>query len=400
MPVKPGITATELIILVIIAAIILIGILLVVYLHFLKPIKNARQAASGIVQKEIPIEITLTEPKNNDIASLVRSFNILISRLNLMNEEMETRVNERTKLLEEASRLVQEVLDTTPNLLCLLNIEIGVFNYVNQEFSDFFGFSNEELLDLGPVFMQGRVYPTDKQLYASHTQKLLKAEDNEVVQSEFRMINHSGDPRWISFRSLVFQRADGGKPKLVLYVGQDITEFKNNEERLRYLSIHDQLTSLYNRLYFEEEIIRLERGRSYPISTIMADLDNLKQINDTFGHAAGDKLLQQAANIFRSCFRGEDVVARIGGDEFAALLPGASHETATRVMERINNKFNHSESDVNGSPVSISIGMATTDKGGSLNASLRLADESMYAVKQKKKQADQDGSMNGFEEKQ
>jgi diguanylate cyclase (GGDEF)-like protein/PAS domain S-box-containing protein len=395
-----GISFSEFLIIIVILVISIFSLWLAFHLMFQKPIREIIRKINKIAQGDIPIKEYIGEPENPDLANMVRPFNQLISRLNLMNEEMEERVNERTKLLEDASRLVQEVLDTTPNLLCLLNVEIDVFNYVNQEFSDFFGFSNDELLELGPVFMQGRVFPTDKHIYASHSQKLQYAEDNEVIQSEFRMMNHSGEPRWISFRSLIFQRAPGGNPKLVLYVGQDITEFKNNEERLRYLSIHDQLTSLYNRLYFEEEIIRLERGRSYPISTIMGDLDDLKHINDAFGHAAGDKLLQQAASIFRSCFRGEDVVARIGGDEFAALLPGASHETASRVMERINSKFNQSSSNVNGLPVSISIGMATTEKGGSLNAALKLADESMYTAKQKKKQVNQDVNCNSLKENQ
>jgi diguanylate cyclase (GGDEF)-like protein/PAS domain S-box-containing protein len=302
-----------------------------------------------------------------------------------MKTEMEQRVNERTRLLEEGSRLVQEVLDTTPNLLCLINIENDAYNYVNQEFSDFFGVSSEEMLHLGPVFMRGRVFPPDQEVFTKHNLQLSEILDNYVIQSEFRLINWHGDPKWISFRSLVFQRNELGKAKLVLYVGQDITQFKENEERLRFLSVHDQLTSLYNRHYFEEEIIRLERGRHYPIGTIMADVDGLKNINDTYGHAAGDQLLIQTAAIFRSCFRAEDVVARVGGDEFSALLPGANEETLARVAGRINSRFADSVFTINGSPINISLGTAITEKGGSLYESLKAADQSMYSVKQGKK---------------
>ncbi len=350
-----------------------------------KPIVSILEKAIQIAEKEIPPEEHIPEPSNPELAGIVKSFNQMVTRVNLMRTEMELRVNERTRLLEEGSRLVQEVLDTTPNLLCLINVETDEYNYVNQEFSDFFGVSSEEMLHLGPAFTRGRVFPPDQEIFTKHNLQLSENLGNDVIQSEFRLINWHGDPRWISFRSLVFQRNNLGKTKLVLFVGQDITQFKENEERLRFLSIHDQLTSLYNRHYFEEEIIRLERGRHYPIGTIMADLDGLKIINDTYGHAAGDQLLIQAAAIFRSCFRAEDVVARIGGDEFSALLAGANEDTLARVTERINSRFANSVFTVNGSPIQISLGMAITEKGGSLYESLKAADQSMYSVKQSKK---------------
>jgi diguanylate cyclase (GGDEF)-like protein/PAS domain S-box-containing protein len=350
-----------------------------------KPIISIREKAIQIAEKEIPTEEHIPEPSNPELAGIVKSFNQMVTRVNLMRNEMELRVNERTRLLEEGSRLVQEVLDTTPNLLCLINVETDVYNYVNHEFSDFFGVSCEEMLHLGPAFMRGRVFPPDLEIFTKHNLQLFENLSNDVIQSEFRLIDWHGDPKWISFRSLVFQRNDLGETKLVLFVGQDITQFKENEERLRFLSIHDQLTSLYNRHYFEEEIIRLERGRHYPIGTIMADVDGLKNINDTYGHAAGDQLLIQTAAIFRSCFRAEDVVARVGGDEFSALLPGANEETLARVAGRINSRFADSVFTINGSPINISLGTAITEKGGSLYESLKAADQSMYSVKQGKK---------------
>ncbi len=379
------ISLPEILILILAPIFFLVVGLLIYNLRIRKPILTIREKAIQIVEKEVPTEEYIPEPSNPELAGIVRSFNQMVTRVNLMRSEMELRVNERTRLLEEGSRLVQEVLDTTPNLLCLINVETDSFNYVNQEFSDFFGVTCEEMLHLGLAFMRGRVFPPDQEIFTKHNLRLSEIPDNDVIQSEFRLINLRGDPKWISFRSLVFQRNDLGKNKLVLFVGQDITQFKENEERLRFLSIHDQLTSLYNRLYFEEEMIRLERGRHYPIGTIMADLDGLKSINDTYGHAVGDQLLSQAASIFRSCFRAGDVVARIGGDEFSALLPGANADTLARVTERINSRFATSLFTINSSPICISLGTAITEKGGSLNESLKAADQSMYGVKQNKK---------------
>jgi diguanylate cyclase (GGDEF)-like protein len=230
------------------------------------------------------------------------------------------------------------------------------------------------------------VHPADRSLYTNHENRLIEADDDEVVQSDFRMADSTGLWKWISFRSIVFQRNHEQKPKLVLYVGQDITALKETEEKLRYMSIHDQLTSLYNRLYFEEEMARLERGRIFPVSVIMADLDDLKTVNDRYGHHKGDELLQESASLFRSCFRSEDVVARIGGDEFAALLPGADEVSSEKVVERINIRFNGQNSNPDLPTPGISVGVCTIQRGGSLVEALKQADARMYTSKQSRKQ--------------
>ena len=344
-------------------------------------IKTAQFAENeSVLGEQIP------EPIGEELRDLTRSFNQMSLHLKTFKEDIEIKVAERTRLLEEGSRLVQEVLDTTPNLLCLLNTEIDQFNYVNREYADFFGVDNEEMINLGPAFIRGRVFPNDQVVFKQHDKKLMETtNDEEVTQSEFRMANSQGDWRWLSMRSIIFQRNRENTPKLVLHVSQDITDLKNTEEKLRFLSIHDQLTGLYNRLYFEEEMTRLERGRVFPISTIMADMDNLKIVNDTYGHAQGDEVLKAVAQILRSSFRAEDVVARIGGDEFAALLPGANAEAARHVINRIQQKIRAHPLVNNKITFSISIGSATIEKGMVLADAVKIADEQMYQMKQLKK---------------
>ncbi|NOQ39331.1 MAG: diguanylate cyclase, partial [Anaerolineales bacterium] len=170
----------------------------------------------------------------------------------------------------------------------------------------------------------------------------------------------------------------------------DITDRKKIEEKLRFLSFHDALTGLYNRGYFEEEMERLKSSRQFPVSIITCDLDDLKQINDSLGHDVGDQAIKAAANILRSnVFRKEDVVARIGGDEFVILLPNVDLNENPAILKRLEKSiidFNEStESDGLHRPIFISSGFAVIQSGESLMEGYKQADADMYTVKMKKK---------------
>ena len=157
------------------------------------------------------------------------------------------------------------------------------------------------------------------------------------------------------------------------------------EQELYNLTIQDSLTRLYNRGYFETEMKRLAKGRNFPISVIVADLDGLKKINDSLGHAAGDRLLRSAALILKKAFRREDVVARIGGDEFSILLAGADQDEAAEAVQRIRDLVEAHNGKLRKVHVSFSLGAATAHKGKALDEALALADKLMYADKEAKK---------------
>jgi diguanylate cyclase (GGDEF)-like protein len=174
-----------------------------------------------------------------------------------------------------------------------------------------------------------------------------------------------------------------GRPRYYEGIIRDRTEYKKYEEKIKYLSFHDSLTGLYNQAYFNEELKRFNQSRKLPITIIMADVDNLKQLNDTFGHDIGDRLLKKAADILRHDFRNEDIIARTGGDEFCIILPGTSRDEALRVIQRIKIKCDFESSKK--FPISISFGTAerkcTSDH---LKNVLRIAEKAMYADKRKK----------------
>jgi len=170
----------------------------------------------------------------------------------------------------------------------------------------------------------------------------------------------------------------------VIWVAREITERKLKEERSNFIGTHDELTNLYNRHFFEEELSRLEKSRLFPVSIFMIDIDDLKIINDTQGHEAGDKLLQRTAQILQKSFRPEDIVARIGGDEFVIVLPSTNKEVAHSALNRINHLLEADNISNYPDNLKISIGIATCDKQGSLSNTVKEADDRMYQDKRSK----------------
>jgi len=171
----------------------------------------------------------------------------------------------------------------------------------------------------------------------------------------------------------------------ILFSNVDITERKLAEEQLSYVSLHDMMTGLYNRAFFEEEMERMGKSRLRPVSILIGDMDNLKKINDLQGHQAGDAALKHMANIFKKCFRPEDVIARIGGDEFSILLPNISKDLSKQVKQRVLDQVAlYNQSNSKGMQLSISIGCGTANKGDLLTDVFKLADEHMYQEKKKK----------------
>jgi len=165
-------------------------------------------------------------------------------------------------------------------------------------------------------------------------------------------------------------------------IGKDVTERIEYEKRLEYLSLHDQLTGIHNRAYFESELEHLEGGREYPVTIITADLDGLKLINDTLGHDTGDQMLRRCAEILKGSLRQSDLLARIGGDEFSAVLRRTDRATGELVMRRIREKVNLINQDDANIPLGLSIGVATADDSNTaLKEAYIQADDSMYRDK-------------------
>jgi diguanylate cyclase (GGDEF)-like protein len=162
---------------------------------------------------------------------------------------------------------------------------------------------------------------------------------------------------------------------------RDITGRKAYEEQLEHLSTHDVLTGLYNRTFYETELNRLATSRRYPVSIIVVDMDGLKQTNDTYGHAAGDKMICKAATIMKGAFRADDLVARTGGDEFTVLLPETDKAGLAAAVERIEKSLAEANRIEDGYYVKLSIGTAIAESNEKLLGAEKAADLAMYRNK-------------------
>ena len=176
--------------------------------------------------------------------------------------------------------------------------------------------------------------------------------------------------------------ADIEAASLLADLAHDITERKQMEERLRELSVRDSLTGLFNRNFFEEEMERLSDRRYSPVGIVVCDLDGLKFVNDTLGHQSGDLLLLKVADLLRENFRNSDIIARIGGDEFAILFAETDWQMVEHMLQRLRQAvqdYNNADPEI---PVSLSVGQAVGEKTGpDMYGLFREADNRMYREK-------------------
>lgn len=162
---------------------------------------------------------------------------------------------------------------------------------------------------------------------------------------------------------------------------QDISARKKAEEYLHYLGTHDVMTGLFNRAYFEETIQKLELSRKDPVGVIILDLNYLKKTNDTLGHQAGDKLIRRLAEVMIAAFNNGQIAARIGGDEFAVILPRTEESEMVDFIKQIHALIEINNKYYREPILSISAGFATSSPGMSLERVIQLADDAMYRSK-------------------
>lgn len=276
------------------------------------------------------------------------------------------------KMKRRLNRIFETISDSAP--IGIFIVQNGKFQFTNPQFQIHTGYRQDELIGQDSMIL---VVPEDRDTVVEKAVAMLK--EKHISSYEYRVKTKSGKVNWV-LGTVAPIMYDGKRAALGYYM--DITERKRAEEQLKYLSLHDPLTGLYNRAYFEEEMRRLEGDRYAPVGAIVCDIDGLKTINDTTGHDAGDTLIIAAADLIKKAFRSGDMVARIGGDEFAILLPRVENNTVYNACQRIKESIALYNEENSTAQLNISIGYAVSGKDYvNINGLFRIADSNMYKQK-------------------
>jgi len=279
---------------------------------------------------------------------------------------------EADRELELQKSYFSQLFENSPEALCILDTE-DRFLGVNKAFENLFGFQRDEIMNrsLNDVIVHQDYYAE-----ASGISRAVLG--GRVVKRETFRMRKDRSP--IEVCIMGYPIINGKRQIGVYGMYEDITERRRLEKELEYFSYHDQLTGVYNRRYMEEELRRAGEENRLPLSIIVADVNGLKLLNDSLGHAMGDQLLIKVAKVLSEGCRPEDVIARMGGDEFIVLMPGAGHEEAKQVVRRI--REGAAKEMVSSIELSVSMGWATKkNETEKIMSVLKNAEDHMYKKK-------------------
>jgi len=317
--------------------------------------------------------------RQDEIGEIATSFNQMAGTMHSLVDDLEAKVRDRTAQLEDSKDNLQLLLDSTAEGVYGTDTE-GRCTFCNQ----------------GAARMLG--YDSPDQLVGKNMHSLMHhshADGSPIAVEDCRILRALASGQGTHADDEVFWRRDGSSIEVEyrshpqyrdgVVIGavisfMDNAERRRAQEHINYLTYHDSLTGLFNRPYFEEALVRLDTRRNLPISIVFGDVNGLKLTNDVMGHAAGDLLLKRAAAALRQICRDNDVVARVGGDEFAIILPRTSAAAAGKVVARIKRELAATQAPL----INTSISMGVDTKSlpdEEIERTMASAESAMYREK-------------------
>ncbi len=306
-------------------------------------------------------------------------------------EELNRHIAEQeriSKALRETEERFRNAFDYAAIGMALVSPQ-GTWLRVNRSLCKLIGYTEQELLNSN---FQAVTHADDLGSDLANLYRLMQAE-TPTCQVEKRYVHRQGQVVW-ALNSVSLVRDADDNPAHFIFQIQDITERKRAEAALHSLSLVDELTGLYNRRGFlavtEQHLEEIRQNHKKPI-ILYADLDGLKEINDSLGHHEGDRALVKSAEMLKETFRSSDIIARLGGDEFVVLAAITPEEDAEMLTERLADKFNAINRSGNRPyNLSVSVGVAHFDDEGthSIEELVAKADRAMYEDKRCKRPRD------------
>lgn len=290
--------------------------------------------------------------------------------------------------LKEREQLFSALLASVNSVLWAYDWQNRRMVYVSPAYEKIFGRSAALLLADYEEW-RNSIYPDDLDYADSSLLQVL--ERGAVEQREYRIVRGDGEVRWLNDKCFVSCQGEAGLPLMVVGIAEDITDKKHMESELQRLATTDVLTQNSNRRYFfdsAEAAFKECRREGIPLAFLLLDVDDFKKINDRFGHQVGDQVLQRIAQSGSAALRRGDLFGRIGGEEFAVLLPGCDEQTARQIGERLQRevqrlRFQEGEQSF-GITVSQGLTVLQADDEG-LGALYSRADAAMYSAKRQGK---------------
>lgn len=351
---------------------------------FLKPIDHLIETTEKFSKGDLNQRANIV--RNDEIGRIAKAFNKMADTISVLVNDLESKVKERTIELEKTNNKLKEnkdhlrlILDSTAEAIYGMDVD-GNCTFCNASCIKILGYKDQSELigknmhnQIHHSFKDGKPRP----MYECKVYNVLKTGQGICSCDEvfWRKDGTNFDVDYCAYP----QYKDGQIVGAVITF-TDITELKKNEEHIKYLTRHDSLTGLYNRMFFEDELKRIDIKENLPMSIIYGDVNGLKMTNDIFGHEIGDKLLKKSAEIMKKVCRETDIIARVGGDEFTILLPNTEQSDAEKIIKRIKSEFSNEK--IIAIKASISLGCDTKiSTEQDIESIIKNAEEKMYKQK-------------------
>lgn len=294
-----------------------------------KPIDETELTAQIRAMKRVKEASNLKRDEKARLTKLVqeKTYELNQAQMKTLNLLEELKIENEAR--KESEQRYRSIFHCAGLGICIVALD-GTYLHLNKAFSKIVGYSEDELKKMSYLEL---TYIEDVQKSKAMMEKLLKGEIDSA-STEKRYVRKNGEVVTVILTANLIRNLEEN-PLYTVTTIHDISDRKKMEKELVYIGYHDQLTGVYNRRFFEEELKRIDAKRNLPIAIVMGDVNGLKLINDSLGHGVGDQLLKKVAETIKKQCRADDIMARVGGDEFVMIFPKTDAKEVSEIIARI-----------------------------------------------------------------